>query len=93
LSQVEIPGKIKIRLNPADLKFITETQDQISKSMHQMDNVTFEAEEGIAAGGCVIETGLGEIDARIEKQFQVVEDKFRSEFAQSQPERNLKENP
>ena len=91
LSQVEVPGKIKIRLNPADLKFITETQDQISKLLDQMDNVTFEAEDGIAAGGCVIETGLGEIDARIEKQFQVVEDKFRSEFAQSQPERNLED--
>jgi flagellar assembly protein FliH len=92
LSQVDVPGKIKIRLNPADLKFITETQDQISKLQQHMDNVTFEAEEEITAGGCVIETGLGEIDARIEKQFQVVEDKFRSEFAQSQPERNLEDN-
>jgi len=93
LSQVEVPGKIKIRLNPADLEFISETREHISGLLHQIDNVTFEAEEGIAAGGCVIETRLGEIDARIEKQFQIVEDKFRSEFAQSQPETNPDENP
>ena len=92
LSQVEVPGKIKIRLNPADLEFITESRQQISELVHQVENVSFEAEEGIAAGGCVIETSLGEIDARIEKQFQVIEDKFRSELAQSQPERNTEKS-
>jgi flagellar assembly protein FliH len=93
LSQVEVPGKIKIRLNPADLEFITETRAQISGLSRQIENVTFEAEEGIASGGCVIETKLGEIDARIEKQFQIVEDRFRDEFARSEPERNPDDNP
>ena len=92
LSQVEVPGKIKIRLNPADLEFISESRQQISELVHQIENVSFEAVEGIAAGGCVIETSLGEIDARIEKQFQVIEDKFRSELAQSQPDRNTEKS-
>jgi len=93
LSQVEVPGNIKIRLNPADLEFITENRAQISGLSRQIENVTFEAEEGIASGGCVIETKLGEIDARIEKQFQIVEDKFRAEFARSEPEKKLDDNP
>lgn len=93
LSQVDVPGKIKIRLNPADLQFITSAQGRISEILHQMDNVTLEAEEGIASGGCLIETNLGDIDARIEKQFQVVEDKFRAEFARSQPQNNPDQNP
>jgi flagellar biosynthesis/type III secretory pathway protein FliH len=93
LSQVDVPGKIKIRLNPADLEFITSTQGQISALQQEMDNVTFEAEEGITRGGCLIETKLGDIDARIERQFQVVEDKFRSEFARSQQLENSDENP
>ena len=33
-----------------------------------MDRVTFEAEESISNGGCVIETQLGEIDARAAEQ-------------------------
>ena len=93
LSQVDVPGKIKIRLNPADLEFINSTQGHISAFLQEMDNVTFEAEEGITSGGCVIETKLGEIDARIEKQFQVVEDKFRAEFARSHQQNNPDENP
>ena len=93
LNQVDVPGKIKIRLNPADLEFINTTQGQISAFLQEMDNVIFEAEEGITRGGCLIETKLGDIDARIEKQFQVVEDKFRAEFARSPQHRNSDENP
>lgn len=93
LSQVDVPGKIKIRLNPADLEFITSTQGRITAFLQETDNVSFEAEEGITSGGCVIETKLGEIDARIEKQFKVVEKKFRAEFARSQQQNHPDENP
>ena len=93
LSQVDAPGKIKIRLNPADLEFINATQGQISELVHQMDNVALETEASIARGGCVIETNQGDIDARIEKQFQVVEDKFRAEFNRSQQQNHSDENP
>jgi len=88
LSRVEVPGKIKIRLNPADLQFIKETQEQISTLLQHVDNVTFEAEESISSGGCLIETNLGEIDARIENQLQVVEEMFQTEIAKSEPEGN-----
>ena len=93
LSQVDVPGKIKVRLNPADLEFITSIQGQNSNFLQEMDKVTFEAEESISNGGCVIETQLGEIDARIEKQLQVVEEKFRTEFASSRQKINSDENP
>jgi flagellar biosynthesis/type III secretory pathway protein FliH len=43
-----------------------------------VNNVTFEAEENIQSGGCIIETELGEIDARIEKQLQAVKESFLS---------------
>jgi flagellar assembly protein FliH len=86
LSRVEAPGKIKIRLNPADFQFIKETQNQISTLLEQVDKVTFEAEDSISSGGCVIETNLGEIDARIEKQLHVVEEMFHTEIVKSEPE-------
>jgi flagellar biosynthesis/type III secretory pathway protein FliH len=92
LSQVDVPGKIKVRLNPADLEFITSMQGQNSNFLQEMDKVIFEAEESISNGGCVIETQLGEIDARIEKQLQVVEEKFRTEFASSRQKINSDEN-
>ena len=88
LSKIEVPGEIKVKLNPSDLQFIKETKDQLTNFLHNIENVTFEAEESISSGGCVIETNLGEIDARIEKQLQVIEEMFRTEIAKSEPEGN-----
>lgn len=77
LAKVDDPGKINIKMNPSDLEFINETQYRISNLIADVNNVTFEAEDSVQSGGCVIETDLGEIDARIEKQIQAVEESFR----------------
>lgn len=84
LRQVQNPAKIKIKLNPSDLQFIQDTRTQISQYLHNVANVRFEAEDSIQSGGCVIETDMGDIDARIEKQFQAIEASFQT--ALSQPE-------
>ena len=83
LTKVKESGQIKIKMSPSDLQFINETKYQLSNLIENIDNVTFDAEESIASGGCIIETDLGEIDARIEKQLQVVEESFRSEIEKS----------
>ena len=84
LAKVDDPGKIKIKMNPSDLQFINETKYQLSNLIADVNNVTFEAEESIQSGGCVIETDLGEIDARIEKQLQAVEESFLNAMERTQ---------
>ena len=78
LAKVEDPGRIKIKMSPSDLQFIKETRSQLSNLIENIDNVILEAAENIQNGGCIIETDLGEIDARIEKQLQAVEESFRT---------------
>jgi flagellar assembly protein FliH len=78
LAKVEDPGRIKIKMNPSDLEFINQTKSQMKYLLQNMDNVTLEAEEQIQCGGCIIETDLGEIDARIERQLQAVEESFQA---------------
>ena len=78
LAKVEDPAKIKIKMSPSDLQFINETQSRLSDFIENIDNVTLEATENIQSGGCIIETDIGEIDARIEKQLQAVEESFRT---------------
>lgn len=82
LSRVENPGKIKIKLNPTDLQFIQDAKSQLSHLLHNVDGIRFEAEDSIQSGGCVIETEMGDIDARIEKQFQAIEESFQIKFDQ-----------
>jgi len=80
LNKVEDTGNIKIKMSPDDLNFINETKYQISNLIEHIDNVTVEAEDGIPNGGCIIETEFGEIDARIEKQLQAIEESFLTEI-------------
>lgn len=82
LSRVENPGKIKIKLNPEDLQFINDTKSQLSRFLQNVDNIRFEAADSVQSGGCLIETDRGDIDARIEKQFQVIEETFQTQFGQ-----------
>ena len=86
LNQVDNPGKIKIKLNPDDLQFIEDTRFQLSHFLHNVDHIRFEAEESIQSGGCLIETDRGDIDARIEKQLQAIEESFQTHFEKIKPE-------
>jgi flagellar assembly protein FliH len=86
LSRVDNPAKIKIKLNPDDLQFIKDTQSQFSHFLQDVDNIRFVAEESIQSGGCLIETDRGDIDARIEKQFQAIEESFQTQFEQAKQE-------
>lgn len=86
LSRVENPGKIKIKLNPADLQFIQDTKFQLSHFLDDVESIRFEAEDSIQSGGCLIETDMGDIDARIEKQLQAIEESFQIEFDQPKQE-------
>jgi flagellar assembly protein FliH len=78
LTKVEDSGKITIKLNPSDLQFINETKYRLSEMIGNIDNVKLESEDTIHSGGCVVETDLGDIDARIEHQLQAVEETFRT---------------
>jgi flagellar assembly protein FliH len=85
LSRLENPGKINIKMNPADLQFIKETGYNLSDLIGNIENVSLEAEENIQSGGCIIETNSGEIDARIENQIQAVEESFRRSIENLDP--------
>ena len=86
LAKVDEPGKIIIKLNPADLQFINQTKYQLSEMIGNIDNVSLESEDSIQSGGCVVETDLGEIDARVEHQLQAVEESFRTALEKSSNE-------
>ena len=86
LARIDNPAKIKIKLNPDDLRFIKDTQFQFEHFLQNFDQVHFEAEESIQSGGCLIETDRGDIDARIERQFAAIEEAFQVQFDQPKPE-------
>lgn len=83
LTQAAGRETIRIKINPADLEVIKAHDIELSRYFQVDDAIRFEPDHSISSGGCVIETDLGEIDARIEKQLQIVEAAFRQEMLES----------
>ncbi len=76
-------GRIVIKISPSDFGFIKNSDSGFLNFVDNIENITFEEDKTISNGGCVIETDFGNIDARIERQFQVVEEAFKSEIQRS----------
>jgi flagellar biosynthesis/type III secretory pathway protein FliH len=75
--------KIKIRVSPSDYHFLKEEAFKFLNDIDNPGNIIFEEDKTIENGGCFIETSLGGIDARIEKQLQAVNEAFKLEFQKS----------
>lgn len=72
-------GKIIIKTSPSDFQFVKNFDHDFLGFIDNIENVTFEEDKTISDGGCIIENDFGDIDARIEKQFQVVDEAFKCE--------------
>ena len=72
LRQARRNEMITLRVNPADLPIIEEHRQKLDRSGRDqfLDIV---ADPRVAAGGCVIESESGAIDAQLETQFRVLE--------------------
>jgi flagellar assembly protein FliH len=75
--------KVKIRINPQDLETVQTALFEFLPHVENLENVNFEADATITAGGCVVETNFGTIDARIEKQLDQIEAAFAAELEKS----------
>ncbi len=76
VKKVDGSERVKVKLSIKDFQFIKNEKPVIIDKITNIENVGFEMDESISDGGCIIETESGDIDARIEKQFQAVEEAF-----------------
>jgi len=68
---------MKIRLNPDDLRFITEMKPDFLQGINGVKNTTFEEDASIKRGGVILETISGEVDARLEQQLIEIKKSFK----------------
>jgi|WetSurMetagenome_2_1015567.scaffolds.fasta_scaffold226736_2 flagellar assembly protein FliH len=70
-------SEILLKINPLDFELINS-----SKSLNYLDNsntkVKFEISDKISQGGCLIESNIGNVDARISSQFEEMSRTFRN---------------
>lgn len=85
LSKVFGANEITIKLNPADFKIVEKTNREKMNSIG-ISKIKFEPSESITKGGCLIETEIGNLDARIESQINEIIKSLENKLTKSNNE-------
>ena len=64
--------KIVVRVNPQDLVILQEHQASLSAALSQDQTLSVKADESVSLGGCIVESELGTVDARLETQLGAI---------------------
>jgi len=76
LGHVAEKSAVTVHLHPSDYNYILEHRSELSSGPEDGREVVLLADKSIERGGCLIQTECGDIDARIEEEFQEVERGF-----------------
>jgi len=74
LERVSGKTAVTVRLCPTDYEYMTSKHGDMSRAEGR--EINFEPDTSITQGGCMIQTEIGDIDARIEEELREVEGAF-----------------
>ncbi|OQY40037.1 MAG: hypothetical protein B6229_02490 [Spirochaetaceae bacterium 4572_7] len=77
LRKMKSRGEVEIRVNLEDVALTTEHIKDFMEMIESVSAITVLEDSTIEKGGCLIETNLGRIDARISSQLREIEDRIR----------------
>jgi flagellar assembly protein FliH len=77
LDKVKGETEIIIKVNTRDLDLTSRHKKQFIAAVESLKQVKVEEDSRVAPGGCVIETSFGDIDARIARQLDLIEERIR----------------
>ncbi len=80
IGQCEIAGKIKVFVHPEDLAVVEKLAPDIKQKLPDVTELAVLPEGNISRGGCIMETSLGKLDARIETQLKELNNKLLRQF-------------
>jgi flagellar biosynthesis/type III secretory pathway protein FliH len=74
MDKVSDPRQLTVKLNPDDMDTIDDCKRQLFPADDDSAVMRLEADPAIERGGCIIETILGDVDARIGQQIRIIEE-------------------
>ncbi len=77
LRKMKSRGEVEIRVNLEDVSLTTDHINDFMEMVESVSAITVLEDSTIEKGGCLIETNLGRIDARISSQLREIEDRIR----------------
>jgi flagellar assembly protein FliH len=82
LKTADIAGRVKVLVNPTEIEYLKNVENELRMQFPDLKELGIIPDESIAIGGCVIETDLGKIDARVNTQLTEMADKLRKLFSE-----------
>jgi flagellar assembly protein FliH len=77
LEEIHDVGKIEVRVNPDDYEQVQARREGLRKDMPGQTDILIIPDRGVMAGGCVVQSAFGNIDARIDTQLEEVRKALR----------------
>lgn len=78
ISQLVDRSRMRIKVHPDHLPILEQNIDRFLVGSTAIKELTFEADPRVRMGGCFIETPTGDIDARLESQFEIIADTLQA---------------
>ena len=72
ISQLVDRSELKVKVHPDHLPVVEQNMNRFLSNSTAIKNLRFEPDPRVKYGGCFIETPTGDIDARLESQFEVI---------------------
>jgi flagellar assembly protein FliH len=83
IDQLTDRSRLKILVHPDFLPVVEQNVQRYLSGQTLIRELTIEADTRVKVGGCFIQTPVGDIDARLESQFEVIEDVLMTGEGQS----------
>ena len=74
MKKVADPRQLCVKLNPLDLDAVKAIRNELLMTDDFGSELHLESDDAVKRGGCIIETQLGDVDARIDQQIKIVEE-------------------
>jgi len=72
LDKVKDREEIIVRVNQDDYEYVKENEDSIRKMLEGVKKFRIESDGVVEKGGCMIDTNLGNLDARVDFQLEIL---------------------
>lgn len=76
VEQLRSREQLIIRVNTDDLVEAQKAVPQLTRMVEDIERVSFRGDPSVTRGGCMVETNIGMIDARIETQLEAIRENF-----------------
>lgn len=84
-------SRVVIYVHPSHITDLEENRERVRSLFERLESLSFQPKEDVEPGGCLIETEVGILDARLEKLWETIEKLFSYSLMKEEIQRERKE--